>query len=84
MAPAHSDTMDATLTSYISGYHEDILTIATEKTTENSQVIPLDMFTGFTDSLLADDVHYNSAGAQFIADRYYSVLSAVLEDTTEK
>lgn len=32
------------------------------------------MFTGFTDGLVADDVHYNGVGAQFIADRYYSVL----------
>jgi hypothetical protein len=79
MAPARSDTMDATLTSYINSYHSDILTIAADKTTENSQVIPVDMFTNFTDKLLADDVHYNSAGAEFIAARYYNVLSGVLE-----
>ncbi len=79
MAPAHSDSMDATLTSYITRYHEDILSMATTKTTINSQVIPINMYTGFTDSMLADDVHYNTAGAQFIADRYYTVLAGVLQ-----
>ncbi|MGB2273535.1 MAG: GDSL-type esterase/lipase family protein [Flavicella sp.] len=79
MAPARSDMMDNTLTSYINGYHADILIIAANKTTQNSQVVPINMYTGFTDSMLADDVHYNEAGAQFIADRYYNVLSEVLE-----
>ena len=37
------------------------------------------MFTGFTDSLFADYVHYNEAGADFIADRYYTVLENILE-----
>ena len=37
------------------------------------------MFTGFNDSLMADDVHYNKAGAEFIANRYYNVLVSILE-----
>ena len=37
------------------------------------------MFTGFTDELLADEVHYNEAGAIFIATRNYNVLVDVLE-----
>jgi|TARA_B110000259_G_C13945670_1_gene374601 hypothetical protein len=32
------------------------------------------MFTGFNDGLMADDVHYNEAGSEFIANRYYNVL----------
>jgi lysophospholipase L1-like esterase len=38
------------------------------------------MFTGFTDDLLSDDVHYNEAGADFIASRYYVILENVLEE----
>jgi lysophospholipase L1-like esterase len=29
--------------------------------------------------LLADDVHYNETGADFIASRYYEVLNEVLQ-----
>ena len=31
------------------------------------------------DGLMADDVHYNEAGVEFIANRYYNVLINVLE-----
>ncbi|MEM9832147.1 MAG: GDSL-type esterase/lipase family protein [Bacteroidota bacterium] len=58
---------------------QDIVTIATEQSTASSQVILVDMYTGFSDSLLADLVHYNEAGAEFIATRYYNVLVNVLE-----
>ena len=37
------------------------------------------MFTGFNDGLLADDVHYNEADAEFTANRYYNILANVLE-----
>lgn len=37
------------------------------------------MFTGFTDGMLADNVHYNEIGAEFIATRYYDILEDVLE-----
>lgn len=30
-------------------------------------VVAVDMFAGFSDELLADDVHYNEVGARFIA-----------------
>lgn len=79
MAPAHSDDMTTELTTYINDLHQDILLIASNKTTSTSQVIAIDMFTGFSDAMLADDVHYNELGAKFIADRYYSVLINFLE-----
>ena len=37
------------------------------------------MFSGFNDSLLADDVHYNEDGAKFIAGRYFDLLVNYLE-----
>jgi len=57
----------------------DILTVANTQTTTESQVIAVDMFTGFKNNYLADEVHYNEAGAEFIATRYYNVLENLLE-----
>lgn len=48
--------------------------------TSTSQVIAVDMFTGFNDSMLADDVHCNESGAEFIASRYYNILDNLLEE----
>ncbi|MCH9661935.1 MAG: hypothetical protein K0U54_13605 [Bacteroidetes bacterium] len=79
MAPGRSDIMTAELTSFFNQMQQEVLSIAINKSTATSQVITVDMFTGFTDSLLADDVHYNEAGAEFIATRYYNVLTNVLE-----
>ncbi|MEL6660707.1 MAG: GDSL-type esterase/lipase family protein [Bacteroidota bacterium] len=79
LAPALSTEMTAELTSYFNRMQEDVVTIAAEQSTSTSAVLTVDMSTGFGDSLLADAVHYNEAGARFIADRYYSVLTNVLE-----
>lgn len=79
MAPGHSEIMTDELSSFIEQMQQEVLTIAANKTTTTSQIIPVDMFTGFNDSLLADDVHYNEDGAEFIAERYYQTLVDLLE-----
>ena len=79
MAPARNDIMTTELTSFIEQMKKDILTIAESKTTSKSEVIAIDMYTGFNDGLLADDVHYNEDGAKFIAERYFDVLVNILE-----
>lgn len=79
LAPARSNQMTPELINYFNQLTQDVLTIVSENSTTSSQVIAVDMFTGFTDSLLADDVHYNAAGADFIARRYYTVLENVLK-----
>lgn len=43
----------------------------------------VDMYTGFTEAMLADGVHDNEAGAVFIAKRYREVLTGVLQDERE-
>ena len=78
-APARSDFMTATLTNYFNQMREDIVTIATTRATPTSNIITVDMATGFTDNMLADDVHYNETGAAFIAQRYYEVLQNILD-----
>lgn len=80
LAPGHSDIMTGELADYFANIQQDVVTISQQQTTATSQVIPVDMATGFTDDLLADDVHYNEDGAAFIAARYYDALVGVLEE----
>ncbi len=79
MAPGRSSIMTSELTSFFNQMQQEVLRIATNKSTATSQIITVDMFTGFTDNLLSDDVHYNEAGADFIATRYYSILQNILQ-----
>ena len=79
MAPGRSDIMTSELTEFFTQMQQEVINIAVNKTTTSSTVIAVDMFTGFNDNLLADDVHYNEAGAVFIANRYYSILTNILE-----
>jgi lysophospholipase L1-like esterase len=79
MAPGRTDIMTEDLLNYFNQLQDEILIIAKNKATTTSQVIAVDMFSGFTDAMLADDLHYNTKGAMFIAQRYYDVLTQVLE-----
>ena len=78
LAPGRSDFLTPQQLEFIHLMQQEVANISADKTTTTSQVIAVDMFTGFADSLLADDVHYNPAGAKFIADRYYNVLQNIL------
>jgi len=78
-AQGRSDFMTTEFTNAFNQMRQDVLTIATDQTTTTSQVITVDMFTGFNDTHLADEVHYSEAGAEFIATRYYHVLINVLQ-----
>ncbi|MEM6631592.1 MAG: GDSL-type esterase/lipase family protein [Bacteroidota bacterium] len=82
LAPARSDLMTAELTTFFNRMQEDVVTLASQQSTANSQVLTVDMATGFKDSFLADDVHYNEAGARFIANQYYDVMQSVWEAGT--
>ena len=79
LAPGKKSFMTPDLTAIFNQTILDIEKIAQEQTDENSHVIPVNMFEGFADRYLADDIHYNTEGAGFIAQRYYEVLETVLE-----
>lgn len=79
LAPGMTSIMTPTLTNYMQQMQQEVVTIATNQTTSTSRVVTVDMFTGFNDSLLEDDVHYNQAGAEFIATRYYNTLLPLLQ-----
>lgn len=78
MAPGRSDIMTPELTDFFEQMQLEVVNISTNKTTSSSRVISVDMFTGFNDNLLADDVHYNGAGGEFIANRYFNILKDIL------
>lgn len=80
LAPISSNIITAELSNYFSQLQQDVLTIASEQSTSSSKVIAVDMYTDFTEAMLADGIHYNEAGADFIAKRYYNVLVNILEE----
>jgi lysophospholipase L1-like esterase len=79
-AEGRSDFMTKAYTSAFNQLQEDILVIAKKQTTATSKVIAVDMFTGFKDNYLYDEVHYNKSGAGFIANRYYQELKKILKE----
>ncbi|MGB2418475.1 MAG: hypothetical protein ACPH9A_07680, partial [Flavobacteriaceae bacterium] len=66
------------LTNFFHQMQQEVLNISSNKSTTLSNVIPIDMYTGFNDNFLADDVHYNIDGAKFIAERYSELILNVL------
>jgi lysophospholipase L1-like esterase len=79
LAPGKTSFMTPELTAIFEQAVLDVETIAQEQTDENSQVIPVNMFDGFVDRYLSDNIHYNEEGAEFIAQRYYEALETILE-----
>ena len=53
--------------------------VADEYTTINSNLITVDMSYEWQDSYLADDVHYNSTGAEIVATRYTDALKTIYQ-----
>lgn len=80
MAPGRTDIMTPELTRFFEQMHQAVLNMANHQTTPTSRVIAVDIYTGFDDRYLADEVHYNAAGAEFVANRYYNVLENILEE----
>lgn len=76
-------TLTSEQTEEFLGYYnqalQDIPIIAQQQTTPTSNVLIVDMSTDFIDDYLADDVHYNLAGANFVANRYYDALIPILQ-----
>lgn len=68
--------MTSSLTTNLNDFNSQIVSIANSLTTNTSKVIALDMNTNFNESYLADDVHYNEAGAKFIADIYFDGIQS--------
>ena len=79
LAPGKSDFMTEDLQIFFNEMQKEVLNIAEQKTTSDSEIVLVNMFSGFDDDMLADDVHYNELGATFIAEQYYEVLEDILK-----
>ncbi len=75
IAPATSELMTPAFTERLTAFNNRIPELAASLTTPESRVIVVNMREGFTDDLLADAVHYNEAGAAFVAERYFRAIS---------
>lgn len=71
--------MTEELTVIFNQFNAGIEALAKEESNGNSQVVVVDMSGILTDADFADDVHYNASGAKKVADRYFAVLSQVLQ-----
>jgi lysophospholipase L1-like esterase len=81
MAPGRAELFESgELANYYEQLHALVDTIVSEQSTESSPIITVDMYSDFREDYLADDVHYNERGADFIASRYYEVLVDLLQD----
>ena len=70
-------TSDLTEALYI--LNNGVAQLADNQTTITSNVIAVDMSYEWQDSYLADDVHYNSIGAEIVANRYSDVLKTIYQ-----
>lgn len=74
IAPGLNSMMTPDLIQAISTFNSDIEIVANNQTNATGNVIVVDMNTGWQNSYLADDVHYNSMGAEVVASRYSDAL----------
>jgi len=79
IAPGHADFMTPGLWSLFERFNDGIIELASEKHSEDTPLLVVDMVTGWQDSYLIDEVHYTEEGAMWIAERYYDVLRDVLQ-----
>ena len=82
IAPGNNEIMTPEFQLKIDEFNQLIAALAPIQTNANSNVIAVDMYTGFTENLLADDVHYNQEGAHFIAERYFNAISSSFNSNT--
>lgn len=75
---ARSDRAINGLAETLAQFNAGIADLAANSSTATSQVIAVDMVTGWMDNFMPDQLHYNAAGAKFVADRYFAAISANL------
>ena len=79
IAPGLNSMMTSDLIEALYNLNTGIEQLAENQTTITSNVIPVDMSYEWQDSYLADDVHYNSIGAEIVATRYSDVLKTIYQ-----
>lgn len=79
IAPGLNSIMTNDLVQALNTFHNNIELLATNQTTPTSNVIVVDMSYEWQDAYLADNVHYNSIGAEIVATRYSDALKTIYE-----
>lgn len=79
IAPGTEAFMTPALTSAFLDYNASLPAFANRLTTPTSKIILINMAEGWSDSLLADPVHYNEEGARLVANRYYQAIEENIE-----
>lgn len=79
IAPGRSDFMNAQLAAHWQMAKELYGQIPAAQNDDYSRVILVDMTVGWGDQYMADEVHYNQAGAEVVAARYFAALEAYYE-----
>ena len=79
IAPGLNSMMTSDLIQALYTLNTGIEQLAENQTTRTSNVIAVDMSYEWQDSYLADDVHYNSVGAEIVATRYSDVLKTIYQ-----
>ena len=79
IAPGLNSMMTSDLIQALYTLNTGIEQLAENQTTITSNVIAVDMSYEWQDSYLADDVHYNSVGAEIVATRYSDVLKTIYQ-----
>ncbi|MCH2228955.1 MAG: GDSL-type esterase/lipase family protein [Crocinitomicaceae bacterium] len=77
IAPGMTSIMTPDATLAVSNFNSEIQTLSTIQNSGGSTVIAVDMNTGWQDSYLVDDTHYNSIGAEIVATRYSNALKTL-------
>ena len=77
IAPGHSSFMSPELTDLFKRFNDSIDAIPFGQSDESSAVITVDMYTGWSDEYMADEVHYNEVGAKEVADRYIKAFNTL-------
>ena len=78
--PGRSDFMTTSLLEVFEAFNAAITDLPNTTSTETARVIVVDMAAGWSDDYMADEVHYNSAGAKVVADRYFEAIEMYVEE----
>lgn len=76
IAPGESAIMTAQLTETFNDFNAQIPQVIDQMSNNTSLVVTVDMKSNWSDSYMADDVHYNEAGALEVATRYFNAVEA--------
>jgi len=74
IAPGRPINMTDVLPDLFREFNAGIPHLADQLSTSRSQVVAVDMRVGWSETYLADMIHYNEAGARFVATRYFETL----------